>query len=676
MEQELARLESLTVSLLQSHGTLTSREFMEMYNTVYRHCTETTVVFETRGVRVYERLQSALATFVDRLRGFTSLRTLHGQLSGFASALGLVAKAYSYLERYFIRISIERRDGHIQDVQTLGFAVLYRRYMERVLGQAKDIVFFEIGVSRSSKDYDFGRLAETVGLLRRMLFCNDESGEYDAIVRQYLDGFCRGMDFDGEINRVLKRVYLEIYVASKVFDPESSRLYRGIVAGVRGRFDDVLELLVHKMQRFERFKLYVKIVHFMEPEYMERVVERYKEVVRGKVAEAGSLGQLAAAYLRLRKQMQENLMDEAELVPYLHDEMQRHPGVSGRLGFEDEMGSIIDGVVSRGEGVEGELEALVVIASLMENREAVVCGITRDVQRRLLGGRGSLEREGRLVSLMEKHFGASNTRGMAIMYSNHVESQRRVFDVYGAPLLTETRFLTRGFYELGTSGESLPDALRSVWAAVAQPQMAQHPRGELVCCHSLSPMVFSMNGFNFRMGTDRVAVLLWLDSDRDAAELERRVGGLGFRKNLEHLLSNGLVGCASGVISLNRMFSQREYGYIRGKYKNRVWWMDAECNLVQREPGEGLSEVVDMFEVEALEAVPQPEAGSAESLDSVLEARVMRVLKREKRMRVESMVEAVQGEVGGDAEAVMAAVGRLAEKEYCRVSGEWAAYVP
>ncbi|ADM11688.2 Cdc53 cullin-like protein [Encephalitozoon intestinalis ATCC 50506] len=681
--QELERLEDLTMSLLCNHKASSSKDFMEVYDTIYSHCTEATPIFETRGAKVYECLKKTLLAYVDGLRCFTSLKTLHSQLLEFSNALDLVAKAYSYLERYFIRISLERRDGHIQDIRTLGNTVFYRRYMERVVGQAKDIVFFEIGVSRGCKDYNFLRLAETVRLLKRMLFFCDESLEYEDMMRKYLEGFHASMDFDGEINKVLKRVYLEIYIASKVFDPDNNKLYKGIACRVQDRFDDVLKVVVQRMEKFEKFKLYVKIIHFMEPEYMARVAEKYKEVMRRKILGTESLGDLKTEYLRIRKQMKENLMNEEELILHLNEEIRKYLHISGRLGFEDEIHKHIDRAVRNGEETEGEIEVLVVFASLMSNKEGIVGKITEDARRRMLGWRGSQKREGMLVSLMERYIGTSINRSMSIMYENQVNYDRNDFCIAGQDieLITETRFLTKGFYDLRASGENLPQPLKDIWGIVSRPKMMKYPRGELECCHNLSWMIFSINGFYFRMSMDKVLIMLWLDVDREMSDAGRCVGGSGFEGNLEYLLSNGFVGCKDGVLSLNRMFSLKEYSYIRKKYKDRVCLMDSEWNLTLDRNGEDMEgeegcEIVDLFEIEFGEATTKREMETVGAFDAVLEARIMRILKRRKRIEVPGMVKIIEEESGNDEKTVMKAIGKLIEKEYCRADEGYLEYLP
>ncbi|AFN83175.1 Cdc53 cullin-like protein [Encephalitozoon romaleae SJ-2008] len=679
--QEFERLESLTMSLLWCRKASSSEDFIEVYDIIYNHCTEVTETFETKGAKVYESLKKVLLSYVDRLRCFTSLKTLHSQLLEFSNALDLVAKAYSYLERYFIRISVERRDGHIQDIKALGYTIFYRRYMERIMSQAREIIFFEIGVSRSSRDYNFLRLGEAVRLLKRMLFFCDESSVYEDIVQGYLDGFHGSMDFSGDINKVLKRVYLEIYIASKVFDPDSNKLYKEIVSRVRDRFDDVLKLLGWKMERFEKFKLYVKIVHFMEPEYMGRISEKYKEIIRKKILEARSLKDLTLEYLRVCKQMKENLMNEDELVPYLNEEIRKHLYISGRLGFEDEVHKHIDGAIREGEEMEGEMEALVVFASLMSNKEAIVEKITQDARKRMLGCRGNLKKEGMLVSLMQKHFGGTINRAISIMYENQVSSVKSGFNIagQGCELVTEARFLTKGFYDLRASGENLPQPLKDIWRIVSQPKMMSYPRGELVCCHSLSPMIFSMNGFNFRMGTDKLLIMLWLNVDREIPDLKRCVGGSGFEGNLEYLLSHGFIICMDGVISLNRMFSHKEYNYIRNKYKDKVCLLDSEQNLISgrmEKKMEEAEEIVDLFEIEFARVMAKREMETVGVPDAILEARITRILKKRKRVEISQMIAAIEEEFGSDEKSVMETIRKLSEKEYCKICGDYLEYIP
>lgn len=714
---EAERLECLTLSLLRNHGAFSSDEFMEGYNIIYNHCTEVTPTFEIRGKRVYECVKKAIGTFVGQLRCFTSLKDFHAQVSEFSEALELMAKVYSYLEKYFIRISLERRDGQTQDIRTLGYSTFYRGHVESGVHQVKEFILFEIGVTRSNKKYDFPQLAETIKLTRKMLFYSDSEEEYNNLIKRYLCVFQETVDFGGEIGRVLKRVYLEIYISSRVFECDSSKLHRKIVGRLKGRFGDILGFMSRRMETFSRFKLYVKIVHFMDEEYMMRVVEEYKRVVSGKILESSDFETLTDMYLRICSQMEENFVGGEELLPDIKEHVRQYFDTSGDEMLGNKICRHICRVMERGESRRGELEALVTFMTLVPNREAMIEDVTSSLQRRLLGGRSGLRMEGRLVSLMEKHLGGGAVTRASISYNNHVEVIRNSFNLstQSSRFLTELRLLTKGFYSMEGSRENVPYPLSDIQKIIIQPQLMKHPRGEVQCCYGVSPMIFQMGGFNFRISTDKFLILWWLDVERGVEELRECVGGERFKENLEYLLSNGFVVQSNGVVSLNDRFSDNEYNYIRGKYGDRVCLMDSECNLVCRDPQEpvggevgrssddgaesqsgawkglgsfevedgtvrsteGVEEVMDLFDVEYSDRGKEKrrEERSVDSMNIVVEAKVMRMLKREKRVSLEKIVRTMEEEVGEGEESVVAGINRLVEKEYAVVEDGYVSYL-
>jgi len=704
---EFHKLEGLTLKLLRDHKAFSSEDFMHIHNIVYNHCTEVCTTFQTRGLKVYECLKKVLSAHVDHLRCFTSLKTLHHQMDEFSSALAIASKAYSYLERYFVRISIEKRDGHVMDIRTLGYVVFYRQYMERMMDRAKEIVFFEISVSRSSKDYVFAMLAETVRHLRMLYFCNDESEKYNEMVKQYVEVFRSSMNFDAEIGKVLKRVYLEIYIASRVFEPESNRLYKEVIFGLRHRFGEILKAMHSKMERQERLKLYVKIVQFMDSECMDEVFDQYKSVVCRKANAVDGLGALVALYMNVRMHVAENFIKTDELCRHLDEEAAR---CLGRLGTsaEDDVCRFIEDLLRTNakanstcnsnnclcrhitgmcnglqmeSSIDEVIDAVAILVGLMGSRDAVIEKINGVVQRMLLGYCAEPTKVKKLMYAVKKHLGTNMSRKIYVMYADYMGSTRNELDMHARDegFVVEARFLTRGFYDVSASGESLPEALRDAEEAVARLKLANYPRAVYEGCYSLSPVVFEINGFNFRMGTDKVAILMWLDTDRSKDELKECVGGRGFERNLEYLLSHGFAVLVDGNVSLNRIFSSGEYEYVKSRCK-RVCVMGPDCELkdalCSNEFDACSEEVLDLFEIEDEEGVATDEHLEDEHCGAVVEAKVMRILKREKKKNVEEIIAKVCSETRCDGQAVKDAICKLEEKEYCRMNGDDAEYLP
>lgn len=688
---EFERLEHLTFSLLKNHRAFTSDEFMEAYDIIYDHCTEITPVFETKGKKVYESLKSTLSTFSSQLRYLTSLRTFHAQVTEFSGALELVAKVYSYLEKYFIRISLEKRDGHIQDIRTLGHSTFYRDYAEKAIQQIKDLILFEIGVARSSKSYNFSQLSETVRFVRNMLFHSDREEEYENLMKRYLVMFQASMDFDGEIGKVLKRVYLEIYITSRVFEPDSNKLHKNIVSRLKGRFDDILRFITHRMSTFCRFKLYAKIVHFMDGEYTTKLIEEYTRITSRKILESNSFEDLVITYLKICKQMEDNFVVGKESLPDTKEQVKQYFDTpEGVAVLNNKIPASICRVIKDGESVDGELETLVVFITLVPNREAVIEQVTLDLQKRLLGAKGTLEKEKMLVSLMEKYLGMSSVTRAIVSYNNQVDVVENSFNLstQSFRFLTELKFLTKGFYNVRGSSEELPYPLIDIQKIITQPQFVKHPRGEMISCYDLSPMIFQMNSFNFRISTDRFLILAWLSVERGLDELKECVGGTKFKRNLEYLLSNGFITLSNGIVSLNESFSSNEYNYIRNKYRDGVCQMDKDCRLINARDyamgsrlsgmcGEETEEVLDLFEIEYEDAV-EKKRESVESMDSlsiVAEARIMKMLKRMKKIELTEIVRVLVGELGVDEKFVLSAMNRLVEKEYAVIDDKCVSYL-
>jgi hypothetical protein len=691
---EKERLEALTLSALKDRKSFTSAEYIEAYDIIYNYCTKVTPVFETRGKHVYEVLKQSLSAYTEQLRFKCTLVSFHTQVAEFKQSLALVSALYSYIERYFVKINLEKRDGNVQDTRTLALAIFYRKYAKDVLLQIKGLMIDEIQVARSSRSFNFSQLAEVVSFVRQMLYYNDEEDEYNGFVSKYLGLFYDSVDFSGDIEKVLRKVYLEIYIASRIFENDNKRLYKSIVGNLKARFGDVLGFITKRIKSFERFKLYTKIVYFMDEESIRRLIDEYKKIMAAKILESEGFEGLKGTYLRICEQIEDNFSAEENLLSDVNAQVRQFFDTFGDV--EALGASIVESIeqaAARREGLKQELEALVVFITLLPNKESVVERITSAMQRRLLNGRTSLEWEGKLVELLERHLSAPQVTRASISYNNHMDIVKGSFSLSSQPFkfYTELKLLTKGFYSAGKSTQELPYPLNDIQKIIVNPYRIRYPKCEIGFSHQLSSMIFQIGLYNFRLSIEKFLVLDFLSTARAHEDLPD-----GSEESIEFLLSNGFVVRSNGTLSINRSFSEREYAFLKSKYPDRVFRLDGQYNMILEEEkvlssqilegvvlqetilqGSAVEEVVDLFDFayDVPKAPLRDKAGSLDSSRVVIEARIMRLLKKRKRIEISEVVCEINKEFSKDEECIRTIINRLVEKEYAVIDGDSMAYL-
>jgi len=119
---------------LMHPDSIDSKDFVFVYNTIFKHCTQPSNTYEIRGSDVYDILSQILNNFTTNLE-FKSLQSYKEDVSTFKKSVVMIEKMFSYLERYYIKIGLERRDHNIRKIENLMYFYYYQNFFEKIESQ-------------------------------------------------------------------------------------------------------------------------------------------------------------------------------------------------------------------------------------------------------------------------------------------------------------------------------------------------------------------------------------------------------------------------------------------------------------------------------------------------------------------------------------------------------------
>ncbi|EOB11668.1 cullin like protein [Nosema bombycis CQ1] len=231
-------LEKLSLKVLESPDDFISDDFIAIYNFVYQHCTQKSDVFIVQGIEVYDTLKKVITLYSDSLKPITSLKSFNILLLRFEHSLKILSNAFSYLERYYIKSCINIRDGHTQDITSLGYTILYSNYLSNYSQRIKDLLLYEINFQRKVNKPKYEIIRTATDQLRNILLYNDLEKEYEDLMGKYYRGFYR-IVMDKDILKVILLTKREIKHSRNFFGRVD---LQKLTICVSKRFKEVIEL--------------------------------------------------------------------------------------------------------------------------------------------------------------------------------------------------------------------------------------------------------------------------------------------------------------------------------------------------------------------------------------------------------------------------------------------------
>ena len=282
--------------MLSDPNVLTASDFVDIYNLVYRSCSEQNI-YKVGGKKVYRVLDEEVRKFNQRLE-YRSFSDLKKQIRKYNRSCLLVKKTFEYLERFYIRMSIDQRDYTVYKIEALFYVHFYERFFHKIEDEILEKILYEPDFIEFYKD---------------LLVFNDLERKFDKLCRIYIDRIALKLDFAGDIGKLLADIHTEREEYISSFDAHSSsklvKFLETKLVGRRGDAEDLIVSLVLKRD-LKRARTFFEILN-EATRGENNVFLKVIDVVRDRLVGHGVVGQDRERHGEI---MQGEIMQDREIM--------------------------------------------------------------------------------------------------------------------------------------------------------------------------------------------------------------------------------------------------------------------------------------------------------------------------------------------------------------------------
>lgn len=665
-EQEIIQ-RNLTL-ILSNPALITQREYIETYNCVYKHCNIHTTTYIIQGEEIYLLLSAAIEEFAEKLRFNGSIKAITEQINTFNATITLLEMIFSYLERFYIKVStINLKE--VKHLKDLFFFKIYYKFVFKIEEALLDLIFLEIETLRKMYRRDFRDLKLVIEFYINCLENNDLKGRITQFYKRYVHEFRAKFDFNIEIGKLLKRVYIEMFFATTAINDRD--VSKEIIQSIMFRKDEILDHVFLKLKRFERFKHMYVIINMMPENCKLMFKKRYEEHLKDHLKEISGFDMFFSSYCKFKDQVETNkLASFDELIDFyfrrsffeksVHEQVEIHqrivailddilksnsdlPDVKGYFNFISQNGKdTFEGNKSKGEEITHscKVDVLLDLFSLF-NDDYLIELYTKSIQMRLLKG-ANPESEYKVVEMILARVGL----GIANIMKNSVQSflSRDKLLLNGVSISCAR--ITKGFWGVEKTETELHPVLEDFKQKMLQ-QINIPNRHIIAFNYNLSPAIFELNKTRYKINSDTFSMLLFI-YDNNGVEVEvlrKKVEDRNFDRNIAILINNGFI--------TNKINNEgTAYLYILNKQSELPF--------------------VDLFEIKKVERTSKEALTVDTECIQILEAKLCKLLKKSK----EAHISVLREQTDSESFDFDTAVSNLVAKGYLEVYGEYLKYVP
>ncbi|KAM0674971.1 hypothetical protein GVAV_001310 [Gurleya vavrai] len=261
MNAKLDDLKNLTEEILKNPNEISSKQFIDIYNKVYTVCTVVTRDYEIKGRDVYNLLTDILHDYTFKLKNFNSLNELYETLDIFNKNIKILKMTYNYIERYFIKVSLDKRDGYVLDIKTLAHTLIFRNLISKNINKINDIFICEINSVNNANDLNIEILRKSFYYYREILDRNDESEKIHNFISFYVDNIAENINFEDEIKKVCRELQKKIKISNHIFEPfYMVVIKKNLIGKLSFRKEELIDFLIECIENKTNEIFYYKCI--------------------------------------------------------------------------------------------------------------------------------------------------------------------------------------------------------------------------------------------------------------------------------------------------------------------------------------------------------------------------------------------------------------------------------
>lgn len=636
--------------VMKNPKELTRKQFNIVYNTVYTHCSSKSENYTIKGEDIYNFLDNFLDQFCRKVEFTGSCDSLAEQIQIFQHSVDILAKLFSYLERFYIKTSI-LNCADVKKIRDLFYHKIYYSFIYKIEEGLLNLISLEVETLRNFNKHDVRNLKIVVQFYLESLARNGLETSMNQFYKRYINEFKSYFNFNCSIKQLVKKIHMEIYITTNVF--KDYEVTKEIIQSIEGRKDEIIDYAFIKILNFEKLKHIYTIISRMTDSSRMEFKQRYESFMKDQFTSTDEFEELYHNYCNVIRQIRMNKMNGfIDLVDECINKSFKERSSNNQMKIYDGIVEYIDKEFCKEiqeqndemKTTEDKEVFFDFFASIADDR--LIDKYITSVQFRLINGQSAIN-EQILSNFILKRLGLGVVSRLSNSISSFLNKNNFKYEVNSNDFLVSLVKLTKGFWIVEKSEIELHPVLNSIQNEVYQ-NSGLEEKQKLEFNYTISPIIFILNGTKYKISSDVFSIYYYiLNSDKEISydDLKSKCNDKNFDKNIQCLLNGGLVGCVN--TNENQSF------YIALDKHNEETFVDMFNNQ---------STVISNKEIQEFK----------ENKAHIVEAQICRMMKQKKFIAMNL----IYNELSIDPIEVENAITNLVAKEYLEIINGCIHYLP
>lgn len=601
---------NLSLILYNPH-LLTANDYIETYNNVYIHCSSITEHYCILGEEIYKMIEESLRNFAEKLEFKGSIRSMVSQIYSFKISIDLLKRVFNYLERFYIKTSIMNQYD-VKRLEDLFFYQVYFNFIYKIEENLQNIMLLEIETYRKAYKTHFDDLKTVISFYMNCLDNNGLDTNKRKFLQRYFQDFKDSFDFDNEISKLVKKIYLEMYFVTNILGDKD--ISKEIIQTIFFRKDEILDHIFELIKSFDKFKHVYIIITMMPESFKNQFKFKYEEFLTDLFANSHTFEEAYSNFMNVKNQISENrLIGYSDIADGIFKKSFLEKSTHEQAVIHLEIVKFIDGAVrtSNHKKIYEQNDFTVLFDMFTLIFDEYLIGIyTESVQMRLLKGMNP-DFEYVLANMVLERIGWSNASSLKNTVMSYINKIKLIvsYDVF--PLPTSYVKITKGFWGLEKNEPNLHPLLEEYKSRILS-NIDIPERHKLEFNFKVSSIVIQLNHTKYRMNTDIASLLLMVadKSPMSSDSLREFSNDPYFDDNIAFLIKYEFI---SKIVDFNGI----ERLEALDKYSEETF--------------------VDLFKLPKKKVNKNEQQSDDIHTIHILESKICKIMKRQKEISVDSL---------------------------------------
>lgn len=657
---------------------ISSDQLIQIYNYIYLLCTKSDHEpgFKIQGREAYMKLKENINKYTASLQPFNSLNELCICLDNFFKSVNILFKCYHYLERFYIKTSIDKRDECIMDIKTLCYTYLHKNYLINYEKQILNMIIIESEKLTPKNSIELQSMKKTIFYIKEVLIANNEDKTFHNFLKQFVKHITTQLNIKDPPEDIADKLNNKIKISNALFDPfYAISIKRKFLKFLLRRKDEIVGLIIKNFESDMNLKFYYRCIEVFEEKealslnFKNYVNSKFKEMTKykkeeqsGVIKKINKCKEILDAYIMMNEKIKSFFENDIIFVALVNQSI-----IDLNLqNFSNELIILLNKFLLNSE-TDTKIMYLIRLINLLKDIPNEETKLILDMQERLLFDRSKIEKEMIILESLDKkthqslhstivkllkdikqidfeiRIGFNSADKVVVKERNDTEKEIVFEDDYEVSYWTNLNFklLTFGFWKIEAEKNYKNNLLDSFKSTITDFLETKLLDKHIEFVYKMSPIFIELNGYEIKMSTLMYLVLYEIWNREKIKEVE-----------------------------LQEHFDFEITRYVSVLYENEVILCEEEHFFVNKEFNKNL----DLFDEKIADKNESyEESANSHSEIHRIEALIMKELKRYKEYDKNELLKNIECE---NKEIFNNAIKELIEKDYLVLIDDVLKYLP